>query len=173
MAAALRFERTLLLSEKTSAPNPSKPGKKRHLFSLRIKFIFFLSFLFIVVIGSVGWLVSSQMQQTLTQQVINRAEAQARSLSSSSAEILLNALTQNGDVLALMDFMKDAVQQETGQGSQNIPSGLDPWQEQVLAFSGTYNEMVQKYIWPDAADVKRGDTEYAFIIDKNNKYQAY
>lgn len=123
----------------------------------------------------VTWLILNQMSQTLTQQVIARAGAQARSLAQSSGERLLsNPVTQAGDVdLPLMGFVKDAVKVEADGSGQNVPTGLSDWEDQILAFSNTYNEMVQKYLWPDADNLKGGETEYAFIIDKDNKYQAY
>ncbi len=125
--------------------------------------------------GCVTWLILNQMSQTLTQQVIARAGAQARSLAQSSGERLLsNPVTQAGDVdLPLMGFVKDAVKVEAGGSGQNVPTGLSDWENQILAFSNTYNEMVQKYLWPDADNLKGGETEYAFILDKDNKYQAY
>jgi adenylate cyclase len=158
---------------------PPKPIQKHHLFSLRVKFILVLTILICAVMAGVTWLVLNQMRQTLTQQVIDRSVAQAKSLAQSSEESLQNLLTlpvtqeAGGDQLTLIGYMRDAVKLETGGAGQTVTSGLAPWEEQILSFSSTYNEMIQKYLWPDAAKLKGGDTEYAFILDKNNQYAAY
>jgi adenylate cyclase len=165
-----------------SAPkNPgssgAKPALKHHLFSLRVKFILVLTLLIFVVMGVVTWLVLSQMKQTLVQQVVDRGESQARSLALNSGDLVLQlnqAVSQTSDPsLTLMQFVNDAVKMESSQSDQDIPSDLTPGEQQILAFINTYNEDVQKYLWPDAENTKRGNTEYAFVIDKNNKYQAY
>ncbi|HTC21289.1 MAG TPA: adenylate/guanylate cyclase domain-containing protein, partial [bacterium] len=141
------------------------------------KFILVLTLLIFVVMGVVTWLVLSQMKETLAQQVVNRGESQARSLALNSGDMVLQLsqpVSQTSDPsLTLMQFVNDAVKMESNQSDQNIPSDLSPWEQQILAFINTYNEDVQKYLWPDAENTKRGNTEYAFVIDKNNKYVAY
>ncbi len=161
---------------KTPVPAP-KPVQKHHLFSLRVKFILVLTFLICVVMGVVTWLVLSQLQQTLTQQVISRGEAQVRSLASNNAdkvfEILTRAVTQAGaseDIdIPLNQNAKDAMEQESNASVRNIPSGLTPWQEQLIQSSNVLNVMVQKYLWPDQNEIQKSDMEYVKIIDKSGK----
>ena len=168
----------------TNAPTPvSKPFKKHHLFSLRIKFILVLTFLICVVMGVVTWLVLDQMRQTLIQQVIERGEAQVRSLALNSEDPLLRVVSQAAtlqgsgemgeDVINLMQSVRDSMKLESGSSVRNIPSGLQPWQEQLLQQSNILNEIVQKFLWQDASLLKNGDMEYAFILDNNGKFVAY
>jgi len=161
------------LSQKPeTAPDPSR---KRHLFSLRFKFILGLTFLICAAMGGVAWLVVGQMRQTLTQQIINRGQGQALGLAKNSEEVLRNLLTkpvgEQAADLTLMQFMKDAVKLESAQVG-SIPLGLSPWQETILAFSNRVSDATLKVLWPESA-AQRGDTEYAFIVDKNGVYAAY
>ena len=84
--------------EPTPAKSPAvqhpKPVLKRHLFSLRVKFILGLVFLICAVMGVVTWLVLDQMRQTLIQQVLDRGEAQVRGLALNSEDPLLTQLSQ-------------------------------------------------------------------------------
>ena len=160
------------------ASSDVKPIRKRHLFSLRVKFILVLTFLICVVMGAVTWLVLSQVRETLVEQVVNRGEAQARSLALSSVDYVVafsqvSAQSSSDPTLPLMQFLNDAVKMEASQGGQGIPSDLSPWQQQLLGFINTYNDQIQKYLWPDTDNTKRGNTEYAFITDQNQKYVAY
>ncbi len=168
----------------TQAPTaPAKPIVKHHLFSLRIKFILVLTFLICVVMGVVTWLVLDQMRQTLIQQVIERGEAQVRSLALNSEDPLLRIVSQattlqggvemGEDQIILMQSVKDAMKLESGSSVRNIPSGLQPWQEQLLQQSNVLNEVVQKFLWQDAGLLKTGDMEYALLLDNNGKYLAY
>ncbi len=165
----------------SAPPNPpslgAKPVHKHHLFSLRVKFILVLTLLIFVVMGVVTWLVLSQMKETLAQQVVNRGESQARSLALNSGDLVLQLnqpVSQTSDPsLTLMQFVYLAVKMESNQSDQYITSVLSSWEQQILDFINTYNEDVQKYLWPDAENTKRGNTEYSFVTDKNNKYVAY
>ncbi len=152
-------------------------GHKHHLFSLRVKFILVMTLLIFVVMVGVTWLVLSQMKQTLVQQVVYGGESQVRSLALNSGDLVLQLnqpVSQTSDPsLTLMQFVNDAVKMESSQSDQNIPSDLTPWEQQILGFINTYNEDVQKYLWPDGENTKRGNTEYSFVLDRNNKYEAY
>src|SRR6185369_13915950 len=106
----------------------AKPVLKHHLFSLRVKFILVLTFLICVVMGVVTWLVLDQMRQTLIQQVIERGEAQARSLALNSVDPMIGQLSQataQGGVedinLTLMQFAQDAMKLESGSSVRTIP----------------------------------------------------
>src|ERR1039457_7636042 len=108
------------MTEPSKTPVPAaKPVQKHHLFSLRVKFILVLTFLICVVMGVVTWLILSQLQQTLTQQVISRGEAQVRGLASNSVDplsnILSRAATQQGGLgedidLNFIQSAKDAME---------------------------------------------------------------
>jgi len=140
-----------------------------------------LAGLICVVMGCVTWLVLDQMRQTLIQQVIDRGEAQARSLALNSVDPLLNdlskATSQSGleDVdLQLMQFVGDAMKVESTSSKREIPTGLTPFQENLMAYTNTLNEMARKFIWPDENLIKNtGDMEYAMIVDKNGKVTAH
>jgi len=174
------------LAEKTPTV-PASPNKKkalkRHLFSLRVKFILVLTFLICVLMGVVTWLVLDQTRQTLIQQVIDRGESQVRSLALNSEDPLLaqlsKSVSQQGgamgeDVdLGLMQLVRDTMKLESSAAVRNIPSGLAPWQEKLLESSNVLNVMAQKYFWPDDAGLQQGDMEYAFILDNTNKFVAY
>ena len=131
--------------------------------------------------GVVTWLVLTQLEQTLTQQVISRGEAQAKSLASNSAEPVFNDLTKpitqqapaGEDIdLALAQSAKDAMELGSASSAQNIPSGLTPWQEQLIQSSNVLNEMVQKFLWPDEKEIQKSDMEYVKIVDKTGKIVA-
>lgn len=174
------------MAEKTPTV-PASPNKKkalkRHLFSLRVKFILVLTFLICVLMGVVTWLVLDQTRQTLIQQVIDRGESQVRSLALNSEDPLLaqlsKSVSQQGgamgeDVdLGLMQLVRDTMKLESSAAVRNIPSGLAPWQEKLLESSNVLNVMAQKYFWPDDAGLQQGDMEYAFILDNTNKFVAY
>ena len=166
----------------SAAPPPAtKPIHKHHLFSLRVKFILVLTLLICAVMGVVTWLVLSQLQQTLTQQVINRGEAQARGLASNSVEPVFNdltkATTQQGGMgedidIPLAQSAKDAMELGSTSSGNNIPSTLPPWQEQLIQSSNVLNEMAQKFLWPDEKEIQKTDMEYVKILDKNGKIVA-
>ncbi len=162
----------------SSPPAGTKPVRKHHLFSLRVKFILVLTSLICVVMGAVTWLVLDQMRQTLIQQVIERGESQARSLSFNSADSLLKELSpaQTGGedpTLAMMQLVSDAMKVESTAAKRNIPSGLTPFQESLMGYTNTLDAMARKFIWPDENILKNaGDMEYALIIDKNDKVVA-
>lgn len=165
----------------TPPPAGAKPVRKHHLFSLRVKFILVLTFLICAVMGAVTWLILTQLQQTLTQQVISRGEAQAKSLASNSADPVFNdltkATTQQGGLgedidIPLAQSAKDAMDLGSAGSSQNVPTGLTPWQEQLIQNSNVLNEMVQKYLWPTEKEAQSSDMEYVKIIDKTGKTVA-
>lgn len=157
------------------------PVRKHHLFSLRVKFILALAFLICVVMGVVTLLILLQMRQTLVGQIINRAEAQARSLAINSVDPLISQLSQapappggmGEDInLTLMQSAQDTMKMGSEDSSRDVPSGLAPWQEQILQTSNTLNDMIEKYLWPDS-QTKTSDMEYVFLLDKNLKYVGY
>ncbi len=164
------------------APAAPRAPRKHHLFSLRVKFILVLTFLICAVMGMVTWLILYQMRQTLIQQIIDRGEAQARSLSLNSVDPLISQLSQattqqnaiagEDTNLTLMQFAQDAMKLESGSSVREIPSGLEAWQEQLLQYSNVLNDMSQKFLWPDAKAVQSGDMEYVKILDKNGKLVA-
>ena len=168
-----------------TAPPPPPPGyklhRKHHLFSLRVKFILVLTVLICAVMGAVTWLILTQLQQTLTQQVISRGEAQAKSLASNSTEPVFNdlakATTQQGGTgedidIALAQSAKDAMELGSASASQNIPTGLTPWQDQLIQGSNVLNNIVQKYLWPSENAGQNSDMEYVRIVDKTGKIVA-
>ncbi|HJT23037.1 MAG TPA: hypothetical protein VJ873_00560, partial [bacterium] len=168
---------------KSDTPSPApaaKPVRKHHLFSLRVKFILVLTFLICAVMGAVTWLILTQLQQTLTQQVISRGEDQAKSLASNSTEPVFNdlakAATQGAsgeDIdIPLAQSAKDAMDLGSASTSQNIPTGLTPLQEQLIQNSNVLNDMVQKYLWPNENTGKNSDMEYVKIVDKTGKIVA-
>jgi adenylate cyclase len=174
----------IFLSVPTSS-QPSKPTAKlilkRHLFSLRVKFIFVLTFIICMVMGVVTVLILYQMKQTLAQQIIDRGETQARSLALNSVEPLINLLSRAATLqgpmgeysdLTLMQSATDTMKLETGQSVRQIPSGLQPWEEQVLQYSIHLNDKVQQYLWPGDRETQKGDMEYVKILDKNGKVVA-
>src|SRR5581483_5788308 len=143
-----------------------------------------LTFLICVVMGVVTWLVLDQMRQTLIQQVIDRGEAQARSLSLNSLNPMLNILAKATTNAAgagledidvdLMQLVTDAMKVESTSSKREIPTGLSPFQEELMGYTNTLNEMARKAIWPDESLIKTsGDMEYALIVDKNGKVVAH
>jgi adenylate cyclase len=157
-------------------PSVAKPVLKHHLFSLRVKFILVLTFLICVVMGVVTWLVLYQMRETLMHQIIDRGESQARSLALNSVEPMIKQLSQSGQqgsgedsTLVFCQMANDAMKIESGGSVRTIPSGLTPWQEQLMTSSNVLNEMVQKSLWPDEQEVKKGDMEYVKILDKSGR----
>ena len=168
---------------KSADPAPTapkaKPVRKHHLFSLRVKFILVLTFLICAVMGAVTWLILTQLQQTLTQQVISRGEAQAKSLASNSTNLMLDdlakATTQQGgeDIdIPLAQSAKDAMDLGSAGSSQNVPTGLTSWQEELIQQSNVLNDMVQKYLWPLEGQGVNSDMEYVKIVDKTGKIVA-
>ncbi len=168
--------------EPTPAKSPAatlpKPVLKHHLFSLRVKFILGLVFLICAVMGVVTWLVLDQMRQTLIQQVLDRGEAQVRGLALNSEDPLLTQLSQattQGSAedinLTLMQYVRDAMKLESVSSNRVIPSGLNPWQEQLVGVSAAANIAVQKFLWPEG-DALASDVEYAYIVDKNGQVVA-
>ncbi len=145
-----------------------------------MKFILVFIFLILLVMGVVTGLVLSQVRQTLVDQIINRAEGQATSLASNSVEETIKQLsqgtTQTGAAenvsFPLIQFANDAMKEKADSAVRDIPSGLPPWVEQILQFSNVFNEMLQKYLWPDVKQAKSGDMEYVKIVDKNGRTMA-
>lgn len=175
------------MSKPTPPPPPPvgfKHHRKHHLFSLRIKFILVLTFLICAVMGAVTWLVLTQLEQTLTQQVISRGEDQARSLASNSTDMVFNdlakATTQSAQAggmgedidIPLAQSAKDAMDLGSISANQNFPSALSPWQEQLIETSNVLNDIVQKYLWPNEDAGKSSDMEYVKIVDKTGKIVA-
>jgi class 3 adenylate cyclase len=129
----------------------------------------------------VTWLVVDQTRQTLIQQVLDRGESQARSLASNSVDEVLKLVTvqtssaadaatpmTGEDVsLPLLQSAKDAMKMEASESVRDVPSGLTPFQEQLLAYSNVANEAVRQFLWPDEAEVKKDDMEYVKIVGKN------
>jgi class 3 adenylate cyclase len=174
------------LSESKSAIDQvpaEKPVLKHHLFSLRVKFIAVFTLLMLLVMGVVTILILYQVRQTLVEQIINRAEAQASSLATTSVDETLNELTPKsatttGSVVAedhirvpLMQFVKDAMKEGSSSAVRDIPTGLSPWEEQILQTSNVAYGMIQKYLWPDEGQAN-GDMEYVKILDKNGNLMA-
>jgi adenylate cyclase len=172
------------LSESKSAIDQApaeKPVLKHHLFSLRVKFIAVFTFLILLVMGVVTALILYQVQQTLVEQIINRAEAQASGLATNSVDEMLKQLSQSATVtgtatgedvnLTLMQFANDAMKEGSGSAVRDIPTGLNPWEEQVLQTSNVAYGIIQKYLWPDEGQTN-GDMEYVKILDKNGKEMA-
>lgn len=157
-----------------------KPVRKTHLFSLRVKFILVLTFLIMVVMGVVSMLILYQMQQTLLHQIIDRGESQVRNLALNSVDLVMEQLsktnTQQGageDIsLPLMQSANETMKLGSGESIRQIPSGLQPWEEQILQYSNTLNDMAQKFLWPDDKGTKNTDMEYVKIVDKNAKILA-
>jgi class 3 adenylate cyclase len=129
----------------------------------------------------VTWMVLDQTRQTLTQQVLDRGEAQAASLASNSSEEVLTRVTAPNNASAaatnvsigedvsilLLQYAMDAMKTQESESVRNISSGLMPFQEQLLGYSNIANEAVQRFLWPDEAEVKKGDMEYVKIVGKN------
>jgi adenylate cyclase len=161
---------------------PAKPVLKHHLFSLRMKFISVFTLLMLLVMGVVTVLILYQVRQTLVEQIINRAEAQATSLATNSVDEMLKQLSQSVTVtgtaagedvnLTLMQFANDAMKEGAGSAVRDIPTGLNPLEEQVLQTSNVAYGMIQKYLWPDESQTENGDMEYVKILDKNGKEMA-
>ncbi len=132
--------------------------------------------------GVVTSLILYQVRQSLVEQIINRAEAQAASLASNSVEEMIKQLsqaaTQTGsgageDVnLTLMQFAKDAMKEGSGSAVRIIPSGLPPWEEQFFQAGYGVYDLVQKYLWPNDKSALNGDMEYVKILDKNGREMA-
>ncbi len=173
---------------KPTPPSPPPVGyksiRRHHLFSLRVKFILALTILICGVMGAVTWLILTQLQQTLTQQVISRGEAQANSLASNTKDQVLNDLgnattqaAQAGGLgedidMALEQTVHDAMETGSASSATNIPSGLASWQQQLIQSSNILNDMVQNYIWPNENAGKNSDMEYVKIVDKTGKIVA-
>ena len=168
-------------SDTKPASPGDQPAQKRHLFSLRVKFILVLTFLICVVMGVVTLLVLYQVRQTLMEQIINRAEAQAKSLATNSVDEMIKQLspaTQGAGLgfdinTTFMQATLEAMKQGSGGSVRDIPSGLQPWQAQILQLSNNLNDIVQDFLWPGEKQIKNGDMEYCFILDKNLKYVGY
>lgn len=140
-----------------------------------------LTLLICALMMVVTWLVVDQTRQTLIQQVLDRGESQARSLASNSVDIVLRLVTAQGgssqgaalsslgvaDNLPLLQACHDAMKMEASESTRSVPSGLNQIQEQLLVYSNVANEAVRQFLWPDEADVKKGDMEYVKIIGKN------
>jgi len=159
----------------------AKPVRKHHLFSLRVKFILVLTVLICAVMGAVTWLILTQLRQTLTQQVISRGEAQAKGLASNSTNLMLDdlskATTQQGgsgeDIdIPLQETVKAAMDLGSAGSSQNVPTGLSSWEEQLIQEGNVLNDIVQKYLWPSEGQGANSDMEYVKIVDKNGKTVA-
>jgi adenylate cyclase len=172
------------LSENTpaiSSDSAKKPKLKWHFFSLRVKFILVFTLLIFTVMGVVTSLILYQVRQSLVEQIINRAEAQAASLASNSVGEMINQLsqatTQTGsgageDVnLTLMQFAKDAMKEGSGAAVRIIPSGLPPWEEQFFQAGYSVYDLVQKYLWAGEAP-SNGDMEYVKILNKTGREMA-
>jgi len=174
------------LSKPTTAVTPSdpvkKPAVKWHFFSLRIKFILVFTFLIFLVIGVSTGLILYQVQKTLIEQIVNRAEAQATSLASNSADEMINHLTQATTIansmpgedvdVPLMQLANYSMKEGSGSAIRIIPSGLPPWGEQFFQTGYDIYDLVQKYLWPNANQALSGDMEYVKIVDKNGKEVA-
>lgn len=171
------------MAKSAAAPTnaQAKSVRKHHLFSLRVKFILVLTILICAVMGAVTWLILTQLQQTLTQQVISRGEAQAKSLASNSTNLMLDdlskATTQQGGMgedidIPLAQSAKDAMDLGSASPSQNIPTGLASWQEELIQDGNVLNDMVQKYLWPLEGQGANSDMEYVKIVDKTGKVVA-
>ncbi len=175
------------MSKSTPPPPPPvgyKHVRKHHLFSLRVKFILVLAFLICAVMVAVTGLILTQLQQTLTQQVISRGEAQANSLASNTKDQVLNdlgnATTQTAQAgglgedidMTLEQTVHDAMETGSASPATNIPSGLASWQQQLIQSSNILNDMVQGYIWPNENAGKNSDMEYVKIVDKTGKIVA-
>lgn len=127
--------------------------------------------------GVVTWLVLYQMRETLVHQIIDRGESQARSLSLNCVSPMISYLFPSANqqaagedpTLTFMQYAQDAMKIESGASVRSIPSGLSPWQEQLLASSNVLNEKVQTALWPGDKGAQSGDMEYVKIIDKNGK----
>ncbi len=129
----------------------------------------------------VTWMVLDQTRQTLTQQVLDRGEAQARSLASNSEEEVLrlvtvqssktpgapNASTVEDVSTILLVSAKDAMVLQSSDSVRDVPTGLTPIQEQLLSYSNIANDSVRQFLWPDEAEIKKGDMEYVKIVGKN------
>jgi len=132
--------------------------------------------------GVVTGLILYQVRQTLVEQIINRAESQAASLASNSVEEMIKQLSQTpapaGSVagedisLPLMQFAKDAMKEGTGSAIRIIPSGLPPWEEQILQNGYVVYDWVQKHLWINDNTAINGDMEYVKIVDKTGKEMA-
>ncbi len=131
--------------------------------------------------GVVTWLVLSQLEQTLTQQIISSGEARVKSLASNSVEPVFNdltkATTQQGGLgedidIPLAQSAKDAMDLGSGAAVRNITSGFAPWQEKLIQSSNVLNEIVQKFLWADEVEIQKTDMEYVKIVDKTGKIVA-
>lgn len=154
---------------------PEQAFRKRHLFSLRVKFILVLTLLICVLMGLVTWLVLHQTQETLRQQILERGEAQVRILALNSEEPLLLFLgqeNQEGGSLVLLQFVRDAVASENTSIVRVIPSELAPWQKKILEFSERINARVSRWLWPNEKPLE-GDVEYALITDQTGRIVAH
>ena len=74
--------------------NKKKPALRWHLFSLRVKFILVFTLLVFLVMCVLTGLILYQVRQTLIEQILNRAEAQASSLAINSVDEVINQIGQ-------------------------------------------------------------------------------
>jgi class 3 adenylate cyclase len=155
-------------------PSSKRQHRKRHFFSLRVKLILVLTLLIGTVMASVTWMVLHQVRQTLVRQVIDRGEAQVKSLSLNSVDPLLAHAGQDamGDVniLTLMQLTTDVVQTEAAGGGKRttIMENLPPWQQQLFDSLDRLNREVQNRLWAGQT-IETGDAEYAAIVDKEGR----
>lgn len=154
----------------------AKAFKRRHFFSLRVKFILVLTALICLVMAAVTWLVLYQTRETLMQQILERGEAQVRSLALNSEEPLLLQLGQENPEavnLTLMQFVRDAVAAKSAESVREIPSRLADWQKAVLDLSDRVNAKVSEMLWPGESHMRTGDVEYALITDPSGRIMAH
>ncbi len=160
-----------------STPTPAAPvRRKHHLFSLRVKFTFALTLLIAAVMAAVTWLVLDQMETTLTQQIIERGEAQVRSLAFNNKEYLLTHLTRESPEDVNMDLaaaVRDATLTEPIPSTRSIPETKPQWQKRILEVLNILNERVRYKLWSTEPKMSRGDVEYCFIVDNNGRFVAH
>ncbi len=162
----------------TPIPAPKAFARKRHFFSLRVKFILVLTLLIGTIMGAVTWMVLNQVRQTLVRQVIDRGEAQVKSLTFNCVDPLLTHFSQEAteDVnIPLMQFVKDAVQVETNSTHDVDPTlmgSLPPWQQALFDQITQLNALVQDSLWKNRDQTRLGDVEYAVITDKDGRLVA-
>ncbi len=172
------------MSEIIPSPTGTQKVKaviKRHLFSLRAKFILVLTILICGVMGVVSWLIQAQMRGTLIQQVLERGESEARSLALNSVDPMIKlprstsrqqSLEREDSSLVLLQLTHDAMNLGTNASDRDISSGLNPFQEKLLLYTNLADEWVRQFFWPDESEVKKGDMEYIKILDKNRNIVA-
>lgn len=160
-----------------AAAHAPKHHRKRHLFSLRIKFILVLTLLIGAVMSSVTWLVLHQVRATLVRQVLDRGAAQVKSLALNSVDPLLahsgQEAVEDVSLLTLMQLTRDAVQAEPGQSGSRDSSAeeMPPWEKTLFDSLDLLNARVQKTLWPGEGALL-GDVEYAVLTDKEGRIVA-